>query len=433
MKRNIGCSIAAVFLMITMLITGCGGKSDTKVTRDPLPGVTGATSGLGESELAVLGNLFGGTDTGSTQTDTSGTGGSGEPGANVSVGAEYELVYMSMWGGKASEEDIEVMFPLGIWLKMTPDSANSGTALFNNGGGEQELQYTIDGNHLQMKDAYSTIDAVIRDGFVLIEEPFDTSFNYCFADETADKALVSEIRDGDTNPFDPSFDFTAGGSASAQDDTSAQGASGNSTGGETDFGYDFETAKQYIGDYQGMIIFENGVQFGGYDWSDAYWRAHGRIVINEYGDPLVYLVSDLPEDMNFSGTGAVFNEEGHLYIEGSYADFEWYDLVFPADESGILEIWGRIGEVADEKRNFTVLLKPLGETWDASEVPEFIPADELTVINEDIAAADGMTLEEILQVTQEYWDKKMKENGTEDKKYKMITDELPPPFLLEYY
>ncbi|MBR0092753.1 MAG: hypothetical protein IJP92_13760, partial [Lachnospiraceae bacterium] len=86
-----------------------------------------------------------------------------------------------------------------------------------------------------------------------------------------------------------------------------------------------------------------------------------------------------------------------------------------------------------EKRNFTVLLKPLGETWDASEVPEFIPADELTVINEDIEAADGMTLEEILQVTQEYWDKKMKENGTEEKKYKMITDELPAPFLLEYY
>ncbi|MBR0091573.1 MAG: zinc ribbon domain-containing protein [Lachnospiraceae bacterium] len=397
-----------------------------------LTGVIGGGKG-GGGETVIAGG------TGSTGTTSGGTGGTttiagtDEPVTNVSVGAEYELVYMSMWGGKASEEDIEVMFPLGIWLKMTPDSANSGTALFNNGGGEGEWKYTIDGNRLHMDDGYSTIDAVIRDGFVLFEEPLDTSFNYCFADETADKALVSEIKDGDTNPFDPAFDFTAGGSASGGG--SSQGASGNTAGAETDFGYDFETAKQYIGDYQGMVVFEDQVTMAGYDWSNYYRAVYARIVIDEEGEPQVFLRSDLMDSHNFGHTDAWFEEDGTLMMEGILADTEWYDLVFPP-ENGIIEIWGRIGEPSENKKNFTVLLKPLDETWDRSELPDLIADDQLDTLNRNITNLGDLTLEELLQAVEQHRANKAKENGaeiTEETKYTMLTDELPDAYLLELY
>ena len=417
-----GVALAAGLVVLILFLTGVIGGSKGGGGETVISGGTGMTE--------LIGGGIGGTTT---------IAGTDEPVTNVSVGAEYELVYMSMWGGKASEEDIEVMFPLGIWLKMTPDSANSGTALFNNGGGEGEWKYTIDGNRLHMDDGYSTIDAVIRDGFVLFEEPLDTSFNYCFADETADKALVSEIKDGDTNPFDPAFDFTAGGAASgggsSQGGTSAQGASGNITGGETDFGYDFETAKQYIGDYQGMVVFEDQVTMAGYDWSNYYRAVYARIVIDEEGEPQVFLRSDLMDSHNFGHTDAWFEEDGTLMVEGILADTEWYDLVFPP-ENGIIEIWGRIGEPSEDRKNFTVLLKPLDETWDASELPDLIADDQLDTLNRNITNLGDLTLEELLQAVEQHRANKAKENGaevTEETKYTMLTDELPDAYLLELY
>ena len=111
--------------------------------------------------------------------------------------------------------------------------------------------------------------------------------------------------------------------------------------------------------------------------------------------------------------------------------------MLPPDEGGIIEIWGRIGEASDGKKSFTVLLKPLGVTWDASEIPEgIVPADELTILNDEVTAFRGMTLEEILEITENFRVKQMEESGdaiTDANRYVFLTEDLPAPYLLDLY
>ncbi|MBR5970189.1 MAG: hypothetical protein IK016_07565 [Lachnospiraceae bacterium] len=410
--------------VMSVSLVGCGGGE-----KEPAPRVGGTSSGVSTTAGGgSLGQMLGGGAQGG-DTTTQGT--------DVAVGKEieYNLAYMTMWGAPVAEDSMEVMFPLGVWLKMTPESASSGKAKFNNGGGEHDMTYTLNGTDLTLTDFGGDVKAVMKDGIVVIDNPWESNTTYVFTDDTVPANVVSHIQAGG-DPFSVSGSASAGGdstdSASADDtdSTSNQKADGKARKGE--FGYDMEEALKFVGDWQGILVVdENGdYEYAGEDFAGVSTFAYARIVIGEDGTPELYMRAVLPEEFNISNTVANFKEDGSMIIAGDFGKAGWWDLLLAPDPNDeYFEVWASFDE---EREAFRAVFKRLGDEFTQEDV-DLLPAGsmedgDLESYNYMTQQLQGLSMQEVLAVIEESVNE-----GFQEKVFLLHADWLPDDDLLDLY
>ena len=401
--------------VMSVSLVGCGGGE-----KEPAPRVGGTSSGASTTASeSVLGAMMG----------------KSEESAAVGKETEYSIAYMTMYGSPISEEDQAVLFPLGVWLKMTPESASSGKAKFNNGGGEHDMTYTLSGNTLKLSDFYGDVEAVMQDGIVVIENPWESNCNFVFTDDTVPANVVSHIQAGG-DPFSVSGSASAGGDSTdsaSEDDTdstSNQKADGKARKGE--FGYDMEEAVKFVGDWQGILVVDaNGdYKYMGEDFAGVSTFAYARIVIGEDGTPELYMRAVLPEEFNISNTVANFKEDGSMLIAGDFGKAGWWDLLLAPDPNDeYFEVWASFDE---EREAFRAVFKRLGEEFTQEDV-DLLPAGsmedgDLESYNEMTRNLQGFGMRDVLEIVEEGVNE-----GFNEKVFDLHADWLPDYDLLDLY
>lgn len=197
--------------------------------------------------------------------------------------------------------------------------------------------------------------------------------------------------------------------------------------GPNNFGYDMEVAKQFIGDWQGILLFNENAEYNGQDWSNVNTNVFCRIVIDEAGEPLVFFRAILPDEMNFENTVAIFDEEGYLLVMGDFAGIEWWDVLV-LDENGYFELWGSDD---DDNELFRAYFRPLDVLWDEDDMeylPDAISDEDFAVYNRNIQQLEGYGLKEILEIYEESLN-----SDQNQVVYDLRADALPDEALLDLY
>ncbi|MBR0163967.1 MAG: hypothetical protein IJQ12_04755 [Lachnospiraceae bacterium] len=161
------------------------------------------------------------------------------------------------------------------------------------------------------------------------------------------------------------------------------------------FGYDFETALEYVGDWHGFCVMPEGAYYLGEDFSNVKITAFARMVIDEEGEPLVWFRHTNDDQMNFEGSVAIFDEDGWMVAGGILGETEWYADVDPPDpDTGVIRFRG---ETQDGKELFTMYLKQFGQLWETGDLPvDQFDNDLLPLYNQIVILPDGWTMKEFL-------------------------------------
>lgn len=197
--------------------------------------------------------------------------------------------------------------------------------------------------------------------------------------------------------------------------------------GPNNFGYDMEVAKQFVGDWQGILLFNENAEYNGQDWSNVHTNVFCRIVIDEAGEPLVFFRAILPDEMNFENTVAIFDEEGYLLVAGDFAGIEWWDVLV-LNEDGFFELWG---SDEDDKELFRAYFRPLDVLWDEDDMeylPDTISDEDFAIYNGNIQQLEGYGLKEILEIYEESLN-----SNQSQVVYDLRADELPDEALMDLY
>ncbi len=203
-------------------------------------------------------------------------------------------------------------------------------------------------------------------------------------------------------------------------------------GGIPDVDYDFDEALKLVNDYEGFMIFKKGAHCYGRNFDGITADALCRIVIDQKGQPLVYMRHIYGESINIEHVKGEFDEDGWLKVVGQMGTDdgtkEWMAIIKPPVGNEPLCVDAVL--TSDyETPFFTFYMKPLGSKWDYSYVEGEITEKDFNAYVNNMSVSDTGLLEDDLQVHQEFWT----ENAKMDDPIKMITDELPDPKLLHLY
>ena len=229
------------------------------------------------------------------------------------------------------------------------------------------------------------------------------------------------------------INFAKDGSSAASKPSLFSGKSEKNT-----FGYDMEEAKKYVGDWIGYVDLgfatEGRKLHYGIPLGTGGVGVYARIVIDENGEPVVYMRAEINDWLNFREVSATLDENATMRINGYFADNGWaYVLSPPDDNNRKIEIGGPF-MTADGGELFHVYLKPIGVQWDKSELPN-IKDSHFTVVNQNTKefGEKGYTLDEILEEMQESYDVRQNLELQGDEQIHLITDELPDASMLNLY
>lgn len=292
--------------------------------------------------------------------------------------------------------------------------------------GEQDLEYdtSIENNNFYL-NGDTRVGQINDDGTITLF--LNDEVKYIFAKKGTDQwnewAEHMGVGSGSSDSAEGSL---GAGNFGAVDITGGSGS------GKPDVNYDFDEALKLVGDYEGFMIFKKGAKCYGRSFDGITGDAYARIVIDQKGEPQVYIRHIYGESINVEHVKGQFDEDGWLRLVGMMGTdngpVEWTSILKPAVGDEPLCISAVL--TSDyETPLFDFYMKPLGAKWDYSYLDGEITEKDFYAYVNNMGASDTGVLEDDLQVMQDFWSK----NSKVDDPIKMVTDELPDPKLLHLY
>ncbi|MBR0172430.1 MAG: hypothetical protein IJQ21_06530 [Lachnospiraceae bacterium] len=359
-----------------------------------------------------------------------GCGGKAEPDENSGL---YKAVSVKAFGIEMSADEV---YDDDITIELQ----DGGKAVFAYEGDEYKMKWSRDGKQFEAKGGGAELAGTIGDGVLLLEDILGTGMEIRLECKSLVRQSSRSDKDRSKKKADDNADAEDTITDSAEEDSTATSKPSlfSKKPAKDQFGYDMEEAKKYVGDWIGYMdlgFARDGRELH-YDIPPGTGGAavYARIVLDENGQPVVYLRAEINDWLNFREVSATLDESATMRINGIFADNGWaYVLSPPDDNNRKIEIGGPYVST-DGGELFHVYLKPIGDQWDKSELP-YIKDNYFAVVNGNTRefGENGYTLDEVLEEMQETYDVRQNLELQGDEQIHLITDELPDASMLELY
>ena len=315
--------------------------------------------------------------------------------------------------------------------ELTIELKDDGKGELNMDGHHNSLKWSRSGRRIEIKSRGTTMEGTVKDGVLNIPEFGEGGLNLTLECRSLVRQASRSGRDRSKKNQDEEQDDKQEGK---QNDKQEEKQNDK----QDKFAYDMEEAKKYVGDWIGYMdlgfAMDGRNLHYGIPLGTGGASVYARIVLDENGQPVVYMRAEMRDWLNFREISATLDENSTMRINGIFADNGWAYVLSPPDENNRkIEIGGPF-MTADGGELFHVYLKPIGAQWDRSELPN-IKDEYFTIVNNNTKefGDKGYTLDEVLAEMQETYDVRQNLELQGDEQIHLITDELPDASMLYLY
>ena len=353
-----------------------------------------------------------------------GCGGKAEPDENSGL---YKAVTAKMAG---LEMEIDDIFDDAVTLELQ----DGGKAVFTYEGKDYKMKWERSGKKLTAKGGGAELSGTVKDGVMELTDILDSGVDITLECKSLVRQASRSDRDRSKKESDDKADKgETGRSADSKTDDGSGDSSGSGSPETTQGEYDFDEALKLVGDYEGIMIFREAAHFYDDSFDGVPVNAYARIVIDENGEPQVFLKHVLIDDYNIRQAKGSFQENGWLAIDGKIGSdngtLEWSMTIRPPVLNAPMYASAYLTQDY-ETPLFDLYLMPLHSVWDYSYLDDDITREDFDILTGNMEGDAGNTLEDELQIYQDF----LEENAAGTKyTYKNLTKELPDPALLDLW